>query len=229
MKLILLGSEYGGWVIPDIFDESSVCYFAGVGEDITFDVEFVKKYGCDVHLFDPTPRAIKHCNDVILSASSTNFISPIPVSSKFPNYQIVPIQADKIKLHPIGLGREDSKVVFYPPANIEHVSHSITNIQGTSEENGFVAECSSLLSIMDQLGHTKINCLKLDVEGAELMVLEEILVQNIEVDVLCVEFDYLKKFQKPALEDVINALVVFGYSLVSTASNHTFTRTAVLK
>ena len=229
MDLILLGSDYGGWVVPDVFNESSICYFADAGEDITFDVEFVKRYGCNAHVFDPTPRAIKHCKDVISAATSDDFISPIPASLKFPNYQITPIQADKIKLHPIGLGREDSEAVFYPPANLEHVSYSILNLQDTTKEEGFVARCDSISNIMKRLGHDKIDCLKLDIEGAELMVLEEILNKKIAVDTLCIEFDYIKKFKDPSLETVVNVIVSHGYSLVSTASNHTFIRTDILK
>ncbi len=222
MELILLGSEYGGWVVPDIFNETSVCYFAGVGEDITFDVEFAKRYGCTVHLFDPTPRAMKHCDDVVLSAASTVFVSPSPISSKFPTYQITPQVAEKIKLHPIGLGKENSEVTFFPPADLDHVSHSIVNLQGTSGENGFTAKCNSISNIMQQLDHDKIDCLKLDIEGAELMIIEEILNKNIAVDVLCVEFDYVKKYQNPPLESVIGLLASNGYTLVSTVSNHTF-------
>jgi len=34
-----------------------VVYSAGTGEDISFDVGMVKRFGCAVHAFDPTPRA----------------------------------------------------------------------------------------------------------------------------------------------------------------------------
>ena len=56
--LITIGTEYGGWTIPaNYLTESSICYLAGAGEDISFDVGIVEKYGCQVLLFDPTPRA----------------------------------------------------------------------------------------------------------------------------------------------------------------------------
>lgn len=225
MELVLLGSEYGGWVVPDIFNETSICYFAGVGEDITFDVEFVKRYGCDVHLFDPTPRAIDHYDNVIASALSGVSVSPIPSSSKFKTYQITPEVAEKINLHPVGLGKENSEVTFFPPTNLNHVSHSIVNLQGTSGENGFTAKCNSISNIMQQLGHNKIDCLKLDIEGAELMIIEEILNKSIIVDVLCVEFDYVKKVSVPSIPQMISLITNNGYDLVSDSHNHTFVKT----
>ena len=228
MNTILLGSKYGGWVVPDIFDETSICYFAGVGEDITFDVEFVKRYGSDAYLFDPTPRAIDHFNSVICSAGSDNKISPVPPSLEFPYYEISSEEINKMKIFPIGLGAEASGVTFYPPTDPSHVSHSIVNIQGTSKENGFTAKCDSISNIMNELGHIKIDCLKLDIEGAELAVVDEIISKNIDIGVLCVEFDYSRKYASPPLHYVINSIEQSGLKLISDSHNHTFINTKLL-
>ena len=40
--------------------KSSICYCAGVGEDITFDISLIESVGCEVFAFDPTPRAAEH-------------------------------------------------------------------------------------------------------------------------------------------------------------------------
>lgn len=57
------GEHYGGWVVPiSVLSESSICYCAGVGEDITFDLALIDTFGCDVFAFDPTPRAVRHVN-----------------------------------------------------------------------------------------------------------------------------------------------------------------------
>lgn len=52
-KLEKLGSKYGGWIVPvDILDKNSICYCVGVGEDITFDLELIKRFDCQVYAFD---------------------------------------------------------------------------------------------------------------------------------------------------------------------------------
>ncbi len=56
-----LGSEYGGWNIPSNFlTSNSVCYLAGAGLDISFDLEVASQFKSEVHIFDPTPRAYEH-------------------------------------------------------------------------------------------------------------------------------------------------------------------------
>src|SRR5690349_20031148 len=60
-KLLRLGSQYGGWLIPaDLrLGDTSVSYLAGAGEDISFDCALASKFHCQVRIFDPTPRAVQ--------------------------------------------------------------------------------------------------------------------------------------------------------------------------
>lgn len=56
-----LGTDYGGWTIPDdLIDPAWVCYCGGVGDDISFDLAFIERFGCSVHAFDPTPSSIEY-------------------------------------------------------------------------------------------------------------------------------------------------------------------------
>ena len=58
---LLGGTRYRGWVIPiTLLARDAICYCAGVGEDISFDLELAKRFKCQVFAFDPTPRAIEH-------------------------------------------------------------------------------------------------------------------------------------------------------------------------
>ena len=58
-KYVKLGTGYGGWYVPrqSDFDENSVVYGVGVGEDISFDLNIHKRYKCNVVLIDPTEKA----------------------------------------------------------------------------------------------------------------------------------------------------------------------------
>src|SRR3954453_24062721 len=42
-----IGSGYGGWIVPTAkIDRDWTCYCAGVGEDITFDLGLISRFGC---------------------------------------------------------------------------------------------------------------------------------------------------------------------------------------
>lgn len=162
IKLEKLGTEYGGWVVPvDRINADTVCYCGGVGEDISFDLALIERFGCDVFAFDPTPRAI-------------TFVEKIAPPAKF-------------QFHPWGLWDEETNLKFFEPADPAHVSHSVVNLQGT--DRYFEAACKPISRIAEELGHTKIGLIKIDIEGAEFAVLRDIIGHSIIPDVMCVEFD----------------------------------------
>lgn len=60
-----LGTEYGGWVFVDEKElYNSPIISAGLGEDASFDIEFVEKYNSEVTIVDPTPRAIQQFKEI---------------------------------------------------------------------------------------------------------------------------------------------------------------------
>ncbi len=161
--LVRLGSAYGGWIVPDaLLDPGCVCYCAGLGEDGTFDIELSRRYGCEVHTLDPTPRACEYAAEHLAGVAGVHF-------------------------HPVGLWSETRSVRFYVPRNPNHVSHSAVNLQKTNE--WFDAPCSSVRDLMTDLGHDRVDVLKLDIEGAEFEVLGRLLCDGIRPGVICVEFD----------------------------------------
>lgn len=202
--LLRLGSRYGGWIVPSTaLDASSVCYCAGAGEDISFDLALITRFGCEVRVFDPTPRAIAHVQQV----ASGN---------------------PRLQLHAVGLWDTDESVRFYAPANAAHVSHSAVNLQNTSRY--FEAPCRSLASLMREHGHRYLDLLKLDIEGAEHRVIHAMLAQNLDVRLLCVEFDEaaleLTPERRARIAGSVAALIDRGYELVAQdgRANYTFVR-----
>jgi FkbM family methyltransferase len=158
-----LGSDYGGWVVPtSILAREWICYCGGVGEDITFDLELIRRYGCEVFAFDPTPRAAAHVRATAAAEKRYHFL-------------------------PVGLWSDDRELRFYAPRNREHVSHSIVNLQGTHDF--FTARCRPIVALMRDLGHSRIDLLKLDIEGAQHEVLRGMLRDHVHPRVICVEFD----------------------------------------
>lgn len=182
-----LGSGYGGWIVPaGLLSQDSICWCAGVGEDITFDLALIERFGCQAWGFDPTPRAVRHVRLHAAHESRYHFV-------------------------PVGLWSEDTVMRFFAPCDPSHVSHSIMNLQRT--EAGFDAPCRSVASLMKELNHTRLDLLKLDVEGVEYVVLESLDREGISPRILCVEFD-----QPSPLREVLAAsrrLIARGYKLVA--------------
>ena len=200
--LVRLGSGYGGWIVPSsAVQADAVCYCVGVGEDISFDLALMERFGCAVHAFDPTPRAI-------------DFVRQ--------NASDVP----RFHFHPVGVWERDEQLRFYAPSNPAHVSHSVMNLQQT--DAFFEAPCRSLESLMKQLGHARIDLLKLDIEGAEHRVIAAMLEHGVTVKVLCVEFDEatmeLTAQSRQRIVATADALASHGYLLVAQEgrSNYTF-------
>ena len=99
-----VGSTYGGWVIPtDRLRRGDVCYCAGSGEDISFDLELATRFSCEVYSIDPTPRALRY---VARLAAGVATLHPVP----------------------LGLWSSTTRMRFYAPRDKEHVSHSIVNL-----------------------------------------------------------------------------------------------------
>jgi FkbM family methyltransferase len=202
--LVRLGSRYGGWIVPlTALDSSSVCYCAGVGEDISFDLALIERFDCEVHAFDPTPRAIAHVAKVAAGHSRFHF-------------------------EPVGLWERDERLRFYAPADPSHVSHSVVNLQNSAAY--FEAPCHSLDSLMRARGHDRIDLLKLDIEGAEHRVIASMLADDIAATVLCVEFDEaslgLTDERRSRIAATVDTLVAHGYELVAQdgRANYTFVR-----
>lgn len=56
-----------------------------------------------------------------------------------------------------------------------------------------IVNVDTIKNIMVENNHNKIDLLKLDIEGAENIVLEQMLKDNIYPKYLCIEFDLLLK------------------------------------
>ena len=221
MKLVEYGSDYNRYVIPEnILDKDSVCYLVGVGEDITFDCEIVDKYGCKGVLFDPTPRSIDHFKNIVDDPS----VSPIPSDKKYPDYARFSKSFHLLEYVNWGISGSDEIVQFYPPSSPGAVSHSIDNIKNTSAQGGFKAQCFKLSTVMKKLGHEKIDLLKLNIEGAEIYIVNDILKENIPVKIIAVDFDYVKKYKYPPVSHVVEKLKEAGYSAVYEGHNYTFVK-----
>jgi len=193
-KVERLGTNYGGWYVPAIMelDDNSIVYSAGVGEDISFDLLLHSKYNCNIYLIDPTFAAAKHYAEVMqYYLNGKSFTGNIQqdyyscISSLNPNF-------DKFEYIEVGLWDQKDELKFYKQTNEKYVSQSLVeNMFGQKYDT---VQVDTIKSMMDQHGHTHIDLLKLDIEGAEIKTVNQMLDDQIYPTYVLIEFDlFLKK------------------------------------
>jgi FkbM family methyltransferase len=202
-ELTRIGSPECGWTVPASalkLGGTAVC--VGAGEDISFDVELNKK-GFNVFTVDPTPRAGEHVAKVIEHARGGTHSG---INNSTANrYDLMGFDMSRFKFLDVGLWDEKSTKKFFAPKNKEHVSHSITNLQRTTDF--FEAKCDTLKAVCEANKIERIDLLKMDVEGAEYTILRNIVAMGPLPKVLCVEFDEIRSPVDGKLMERIFAII----------------------
>lgn len=193
-----LGTAYGGWFIPDDIklNENSVVYSVGVGEDVSFDLKLQMLTNCNILLIDPTHRAKIHYDEIKDYLNTRKFIFSGDIQRDYMNeIKDVSINIEKMKLIDIGLWDEKTTLKFYKQHNKKYVSQSL--MENMFSDNYDMVEVDTLSNIMKENNHNYIDLLKLDIEGAEIKVLNNMVKHEIFPKYLLVEFDlYLKRKDK---------------------------------
>lgn len=169
----------------------AVAYCGGAGEDISFE-EALTARGLKVRAFDPTPRAIA-------------FVEGRRVAGDF-------------RLVPVGWWDKKAELRFYAPRDPTHVSHSVLNLQSTSDY--FDAPVDTVPALAQALCDDRIDILKVDIEGAEHRVLGSVMRSALRPAVLCVEFD-----RRRGVPTTLGRLYRAGYTVAKVEQwNLTFVR-----
>lgn len=213
-----LGTKYGGWDIPiDCnLNQNSLIYSGGVGEDMSFDLKLQNKYNCNIILIDPTQRAIEHYEEVKKFYNTDKFTFTGNIQKDYiENIKDLKPNFDKFTYIDLGLHNMKDTLKFYKQTNINNVSQSlIPNMFGQDYNT---VNVDSIKNIMTQLGHDKIDLLKLDIEGSEVLVLEQMLDDKIFPKYLCIEFDLLLKRKDVSglTQKLVEKLQKNGYKILS--------------
>jgi FkbM family methyltransferase len=184
-RKLALGSGDGRWVIcPDRLSSKSVVYSFGIGTNITFDLDLIRRFGCTVQAFDPTPVAIEW-----LKAQN------LPVG---------------FVVHPWGLAAYDGSAQFVLPEK-----HSVSFLMSNEVASKAVAQCPvyRLPSIRGLLGHDRVDLLKIDIEGAEYDVSDDLVFESPRIDQLVLEFHHRWSRSPSRTAQVVNRLEECGLRL----------------
>jgi FkbM family methyltransferase len=156
----------GGWAVwPGAISADSVVYSFGVGDNVNWDREMIRRFGVTVHAFDPTPASIAWV-----------------ARQKLP---------PQFVFHDYGISDFDGMLDFYPPRRPGSTHFSQERRGGLFDRRRPVpGRVYRLTTILKELRHNRIDVLKLDVEGAEFEAVADVVSSGIEVDQLLVEIHY---------------------------------------
>jgi FkbM family methyltransferase len=183
---------------PNGLGKDSIIYSGGVGNDITFEHALVKRFGCNIVMLDPSPTGIETMSKA---------------ENKLPQFRFCAV----------ALAGHRGALAFAPPINPEEGSwYTPTGTAGALE-----VPCTDLTSLLRENGHDRIDLLKIDIEGSEYEVIDDILDHRIPVRQICVEFHHsnLPGIRRGQTIRAMLKLRMHGYKLINQyGTNHTFLR-----
>jgi len=184
------GTEYGGFaILRDSLDRDSVILSCGIGEDASFDLGLIEKYGCTVHGFDPTPKSVAWVRRTI--------------------------HEPRFVLHELAVAPEDGIIRLFLPKRPDWVSASLRHGEHTSDDHVDVS-ARRVATLVAELGVSRVDVLKMDIEGAEYSVLADLLGDpaGVRPEQLAIEFHHFyREFGVEATREAVRLLRENGYRL----------------
>jgi FkbM family methyltransferase len=215
-----LGTEYGGWTFVDRKElHGATIISCGLGTDGTFDVEFASHYHARVLIVDPTPKAIEHFEGIVHRLGQP---ATVPYSQKgnvpLEAYDLSALSTGDLTLESKAIWSEKKRLRFYVPPK-DGVSHSIGNyLNYWRNDTPFIeVEATTLDDLMRSHGIADTPLLKLDIEGAEIEVIEDMMKKRIRPRQILVEYDELSRpsaYSRDRIEAAHNTLLSNGYKLI---------------
>lgn len=189
---ITLGNSGASFTVdPKNLNEKSVIYSIGTGTDISFDLALIEKYYSTIYAFDPTPKSVDWIRQ-----------------QKIPKQFI---------FEDIGVADYDGRADFFPPENPDYVSHTlITGVRKNADSVSVKVE--RLSTIMKRHNHEKIDLLKMDIEGAEYGVIDNLIKDKLNIKQIVVEFHHrFKGFKIFETRHAVLKLKNAGYELFAVS------------
>jgi len=181
----VFGSANCDWpIIPKLMERGrTVVYSVGVGANITWDKALLENYDCQVWGFDPTPKTLGWAR-----------------KQDFP---------EGFKFVPLGLAERDGEIQFAAPRVETHISFAPLE---DGQQGAVACKVKTLSSLMKDLGHDHVDVLKMDIEGGEYGVIDDILASPIRPTQLMAEFHHdMYEYGYEHTQRAIHALYNAGY------------------
>jgi FkbM family methyltransferase len=159
-----VGTTYGGWILPmDLVQAGDTCYSIGAGGDVSFDLELVRSYGVAVRSVEPVGSYVE---EVRASAGDLpGFIA-----------------------YEAALALEDGPIRMQQSHWADSRSVSAANIYEGDEWVEVAGR--TLESLMAESGDSRVDLLKVDIEGVEYEWLRHVDLVALGVKVLSIQLHH---------------------------------------
>jgi len=247
---LAMGTEYGGYALPTppklALSANPTYYGFGCGEDISFDLTLAAHYPTlKIRLFDPTPRALDHIEAVMESISTNKIPEAIQsdtylfkgqrheisgeYSAKLFFESVIALGLSKFQftVSPWGLWTNDTTLTFNAPS--AGVSHTLETVEGNatkldSNSGSLRVKVFKLETIMKHFGDTTVDILKIDIEGAEIQVIPQLITffqqKKTWPTIWCLDSDIARPshpaYNAKAGAEVVRSILEAGYGLASS-------------
>jgi len=188
-----------------------------LGEDASFDIEFARKFNAKVIIVDPTPRAIRHFEEIeerlgMESEGSYAEGGRQPATS----YELSGVVKGQLTIEPAALWTEADTLKFFLPNNPAHVSHSLVNLHNSGAPDAAYIEVPAITytELIAKNSLISVPLVKMDIEGAETAVIAQMMDAGHRPRQLLLEYDELLSPSakvKSAVEECHRLLTKCGY------------------
>lgn len=183
---------------PDLSEESFVIS-GGAGYDISFELDLIDQFGCQVILLDPSVPGI----------TAVHAFPRLPEQLTFLEFGLA--------------ARSGNQMLYEPEDEPDKRSWRISG-----EGKGTKYEFYSISDILRKFDKSKIDLLKIDIEGFEYEVLDQVLKDRVDIRQICVEFHQGSNYSNKTGWDrwrFIFRLLLAGYRLIHVRNrDYTFLR-----
>lgn len=150
--VVELGTKFAQWAADESrLSASTTVLSVGLGEDVSFELALIERYGCRVFGFDPTPASVQYL--------ATSVAHPL------------------FTAYPVAVADYEGTMTFSlpPDSTADRVNASGVADYGSAADRGVVLPCVTLEGALRLCKVSAVDVLKLDIEGAEYAVFAQAL------------------------------------------------------
>jgi len=164
---VALGTPYGGWMAPAaLIQPGWICYCIGAGADISFDLELIERFDVRVQSVEPVEHYVRAARAAAAAAGE---------EPRFAAYRAA-------------IATTDGPLRMQRTHNPEGHALSSANLFETHEFEEVPGR--TLASLARELGHPRIDLLKLDIEGGEYDVIPALDLEALQIKALAVQLHH---------------------------------------